>query len=133
MKLKELHKDISRYLKHDCYCPNEVYDVTGFFYNLVYEDAECKLLGDYPDRSDSGRVFLVATYNSDSKPILLNVWYNDECIEGMERYDLSEQNIDQIKKYWNGEIEAKDIEFSEKDTLIKSLNELMSISDLVMY
>lgn len=133
MKLKELHKDISRYLKHDCYCPNEVYDVTGFFYNLVYEDAECKLLGDYSDRKDSGRVFLVATYNSNSKPILINVWYNDERIEGMERYDLSEQNIDQMKKYWNGEIEPKDIEFSEKDDLIKSLNELMSISDLVMY
>ena len=30
MKLREVHKDVERYLAEDCYCPNEVYSVDGF-------------------------------------------------------------------------------------------------------
>lgn len=45
MKIKELHKDIERYLKYDCYCPNEIYSLDGYFYNNYYSEQECKLLG----------------------------------------------------------------------------------------
>lgn len=45
IKLKEAHKDIERYLKFDCYCPNEIYDMSGFFYQLFDPNDNCYLLG----------------------------------------------------------------------------------------
>ena len=45
MKIKELHEDIARYLDEDCYCPNEVYSLVGFFYHNYYSEQDCKLLG----------------------------------------------------------------------------------------
>lgn len=30
MKIKDLHKDIERYLEQDCYCPNEIYSFDEF-------------------------------------------------------------------------------------------------------
>lgn len=45
MKIKELHKDIERYLNEDCYCPNEVYSLDGLFYQNYYSEQDCKLLG----------------------------------------------------------------------------------------
>ena len=38
MKIKELHEDIERYLDEDCYCPNEVYALDGFFYQNYYPE-----------------------------------------------------------------------------------------------
>lgn len=44
MKIGELHSDIGRYLLEDCYCPNEIYDLTGFFYRCFAADDECTKL-----------------------------------------------------------------------------------------
>ena len=53
MLIKELHKDIERYLQHDFYCPNEIYTVGGFFYQSFYEDQECEKLGEKQIDNDS--------------------------------------------------------------------------------
>ena len=41
MKIKDLHNDIERYLREDCYCSNEIYGTDGFGYRLHYADDEC--------------------------------------------------------------------------------------------
>lgn len=131
MKLKEIHNDVERYLEEDCYCPNEVYSVDGFFYQLVYAGAEAEILGEY-QRGNDEKVFLVATENSDKKPILLNIWCDDKKVDNMERYELTENNIHQLKAFWKGEIKANEIHLSEMSRIKDDLKQMMSIADAVM-
>lgn len=127
--LKDLHKDIERYLQEDCYCPNEVYSVDGFCYMLVYADSECKLLGKFKSKYDSEDIFLVATTADKDKPILLNIWCNEEKVTGMERYQLTEHNINQMKDFFNGKIEI--VTLSEHDELLRQTQEILSLADCI--
>lgn len=129
MKLRELHPDVERYLEEDCYCPNEVYSVDGFGYMLVYADAECELLGKYTYYKEP--VLLVATY-AENTPILLNIFLNTDnrYVTGMERYDLTEHNISEIKDLLTGK--KNTIHLSEHDRLLKDTQRLLSLSDAVM-
>ena len=43
MKLKDI-ADMNDYLENRCYCPYEIYDMTGFFYELFYPETECTVL-----------------------------------------------------------------------------------------
>lgn len=42
MILKDVHKDMERYLEYDCYCPGEIYDVSGFSfrYSMLMRSVE---------------------------------------------------------------------------------------------
>lgn len=128
MKLKDIHADIERYLEEDCYCPNEVYSVDGFFYQIVYADAECELLGKYISK-EAEDVYLVASENSEKEPILLNIWCKNEKVVSMERYELTENNIVGMKNFWkNGTM----FTLSEMQELKKEVAKIMSISDAIM-
>ena len=129
MKLKDVHADVERYLKEDCYCPNEVYSVDGFFYEIVYADAECELLGEYHSRDSENKVYLVTTENSEKKPILLNIWYNGARVVAMERYELTENNIKGMKNFW---ITGAKFVLSEEQTIQKDISKIISISDAIM-
>lgn len=131
MKLNELHPDVERYLEEDCYCPNEVYSVDGFGYMLVYADAECELIGKYTYYKSGDPVLLVATYAEDT-PILLNIFLDTEgtSITGMERYDLTEHNINEIKALLTGK--KTSIHLSEYDRLLKNTQKILSIADVVL-
>ena len=128
MKLKDIHADIERYLKEDCYCPNEVYSVDGFFYQIVYADAECELLGKYISK-EADDVYLVATENSEKEPILLNIWCNGTRVVSMERYELTENNIKGMKNFWEN---GTTFTLSEMQELKKDVAEIMSTSDAIM-
>ena len=128
MKLKDIHADIERYLKEDCYCPNEVYSVDGFFYQIVYADAECELLGKYISE-EADDVYLVATENSEKEPILLNIWCKNEKVISMERYELTENNIVGMKNFWEN---GTKFTLSEMQELKKDVAKIMSISDAIM-
>lgn len=131
MKLNEVHKDIERYLAEDCYCANEVYSVDGFFFQLVYGDAECKVVGTYKDRNGEGDVTFVITASGSKHdcPILLNIWHTDEKVTSMERYDYSEENLKNIVRFFKGEIDS--VPLTEADDLNKSVAEILSIADAI--
>jgi hypothetical protein len=131
MKLNEVHKDIERYFAEDCYCPHEVYSVDGFCYQLVFGDAECKVIGTYPSKEDGEEITFVITASGESHdhPILLNIWHTAEKVTGMERYDYSEENLKNIVKYWEGKIET--VPLTEADKLNKTVTEILSIADAI--
>lgn len=131
MKLNEVHKDIERYLAEDCYCANEVYSVDGFFFQLVFGDAECKVVGTYKDRNGEGDVTFVITASGSKHdyPILLNIWHTDEKVTSMERYDYSEENLKNIVKYWEGKIDR--VPLTEGEALEKSVSEILSVADAI--
>ena len=79
MKIKDLHKDIERYLLNDCYCPHEVYSFDGFFYQLFYEDQECEKLGE--NKNDTQFRNVLKYYNiSENKFIEYLEGKNENCL-----------------------------------------------------
>ena len=133
MILKDVHKDIERYLEHDCYCPNEVYSVDGFFYQLVFADAECEVICTYPNMfKDDEEITFVVTFSGKKHdhPILLNIWHTSEQVTSMERYDYSEHNLDQILRYFKGEISK--VRLSEEEELEKSVSDMLKYADAIM-
>ena len=133
MILKDVHKDVERYLAEDCYCPNEVYSVDGFFYQLVFADAECKVIGTYPNplKYDEDITFVVtASGRNHDHPILLNIWHTADKVTSMERYDYSEHNLDQILRYFKGEINK--VRLSEEEELEKSVSDMLKYADAIM-
>ena len=126
--LKDYLPDIERYFKEDCYCPNEVYSVDGFGYRLVYADTPAKLLdeGEY-----NGKVLLFETLADRKDPILLNVWIEDNKVVETERYELSQENIDNIKKLLHDNTHK--FKLTEADDLAKSVKDILNLSNgLVM-
>lgn len=43
--LREIHADLERYLREDCYCPGEIYEPNGFFFQVFDANEPCRLLG----------------------------------------------------------------------------------------
>lgn len=130
MKLKEVHPDIERYLAEDCYCPNEVYSVDGFFFQYVFADAECKVIGTWHRDIDDVAFVVTASGKNHDHPILLNIWHKDGKVICMERYEYSEENMRNIVKLWNGEI--KRVRVTEADDLTKSVSEVLSAADAIL-
>ena len=133
MILKDVHKDVERYLAEDCYCPNEVYSVDGFGYLLVFADAECKVIGTYPNplKDDEEITFVVtASGRNHDHPILLNIWHTAEQVTSMERYEYSEHNLNEILRYFKGEIDR--VRLSEEEDLKKSVSDMLKYADAIM-
>lgn len=132
MILKDVHKDIERYLSEDCYCPNEVYSVDGFFFVLVYADAECELLGKYKDpRNEKQDVYMVATEDNNKRSLLLNIWVEGNKVKSMERYELTEENIKNIREFWESG-GKHEVVLTEMESLNKQVKEILSVADAVM-
>ena len=129
MKLKELVSDIERYFKEDCYCPNEVYSVDGFFFQLVFADAECEKLGEYD--YENSHVILVSTFSGSEydNPILMTIWVDGEKVTTCERYELTENNISEIKGVLEGKNEIAHL--SEHKKVKGELDKILAMCDAV--
>jgi hypothetical protein len=88
MKTRDLHNDIARYLQNDCYCPNEIYDESGFFFRCFTEDEECEILGKHEESEKSGEFIACISDNQ-----ILIFWTKGESVIDAIRYDATENNI----------------------------------------
>lgn len=129
MVLRDVHKDMERYLEYDCYCPGEIYDTSGFFFQVFKPEDECKEISrgaDYRDPEDT--VITVVCKNQ-----LINFWVRGDKITGAERYDATENNIRIMPLAIAGKLSPEDKldEFKPGETA-KSLNEILSMADAVL-
>lgn len=92
MKFKDVHPDVERYLAHDCYCPNEIYDPSGFFYMLFPADSECTIIAQNAKKS----ALLMTDKNN---PYIVILWHEGDTIENAEHLDGTENNLSFAKKY----------------------------------
>lgn len=135
MLIKELHKDIERYLHCDCYCPNEIYSFDGFFYQCFYEDQECEKLGE--KQTANGLIIGCVAYPENDekiKPqIVLFFIKDDKCVDAL-RYDATENNIKITKDILTNGINGRKFHFDEyeKDSTAKALKEVLSFADAIM-
>lgn len=135
MKIKDLHKDIERYLLDDCYCPHEIYSSDGFFYQLFYEDQECEKIGQNEDY-----IACVAHPGRDEniKPQLIFFYIDGEKCYDSIRYDATENNIEMAKILFEKGFEAllknggRKFDEYEPGAMAKSLKDILSIADAIM-
>lgn len=128
MLLKDVHDDIERYLENDCYCPGEIYDVSGFFFQLFKADEECKEISRGADyRNPDDTVITVVCRNQ-----LINFWVRDDKIMEAERYDATVHNIRIMPGVIAGTLKGVQIDEFKPGETAKSLNEILSMADAVL-
>ena len=133
MKLKDI-ADMKDYLETRCYCPYEIYDTSGFFYELFYPDTECTLL----ISGSMGKIhgaFVVAkperTGDYKPKEQIIYIEITDNMVDDCVRIDNTQNNRGQIEKFMNGEISKMAFDEYEDTKTKESLENLMSVADAI--
>lgn len=134
MKLKNI-ADMTDYLEHRCYCPYEIYDMSGFFYDLFTPEAECKILFQ-GERGDIHGTFVIASSdkshpNGEVKPQIIYIEHDGKTVHDCTRIDATDNNIDQVLRYMNGEIALMSIDEYNQGQTAKTLNEIMEFADAI--
>lgn len=125
-------EDMERFLNEDCYCPGEIYDPTGFFYQIFSANDECVLI----KRSDD-MTAVVATSKHATKPQAILFWHDDKDKPGhiidARRVDATENNIGILRSIVNGEkLDGRKFDEFNPGSTEKSLKEIARISNLVI-
>lgn len=131
MKLKDI-ADMEEYLENRCYCPYEIYDITGFFFNCFEPDVECELLAE-GERGPIHGTFVMAKpsrFNEGSLQIIY-IEHKDGYVDSCIRIDATENNKEQILKFLNGEIEQMHFDEYTGTKTEESLKEIFSIADAI--
>lgn len=129
MKLRELYYDMERYLKEDCYCPGEIYDVTGFFFKVYEGDDECAVI-----ESNKNITVCVADLDRDD-PQAIIFWHDgpDGRILAAQRVDATDNNIDILRTIAQGvKPEGRKLDEFKPGSTRKCLDEVLSMSDAIM-
>ena len=133
MKLKDI-ADMEDYLENRCYCPHEIYDLTGFFYNCFAPDTECELLAEGERGAIHGTFVLAkpSQFNEGTSQIIY-IEHRDGTVESCIRMDATENNKNQIVAFLNGDIEKMHIDEYADTKTEESLKEIFSIADAVCF
>lgn len=133
MKLKDI-ADMEDYLEDRCYCPHEIYDLSGFFYELFYPDTECTLL----ISGSMGKIhgtFVVAKPKKhvgyEPKEQIIYIEITDNMVDDCVRLDNTQNNREQIQKFMNGEIDVMSFDEYEAGSTQKNIDEIMSVADAI--
>lgn len=133
IRFAQVHPDVRRYLENDCYCQHEVYDLSGFFYQLFYPEDDVLVI----ERND--RMAAVIARPEDPKPQAIMVWYDSEepdrfgKILNMQRVDATENNIGILRSIVRGdEPDGRKLDEFKPGSTAKAINEVMSYADCVM-
>ena len=135
MKLKDI-ADMKDYLETRCYNPHEIYDLTGFFYNLFYPNTECEILASGNMGAIHGTFVITNSEpigNCKSEEQIIYIEITDGRVISCVRVDNTQNNRDQIQKFMNGEIDKMSINEYEDGATQRALEELLGIADMVCY
>ena len=125
MQLKDI-ANMEEYLENDCYCPGEIYDCTGFFFQIFNAEDSCKLLlkGSYKGEDVTAVI---------CKNQIICFWIeNNKKITDSVRYDATENNVSEIVLVLSGKKTTMKVDEFEKGKTEADLNKLMSIADAVI-
>ena len=127
MKLNDIG-NMEEYLQNDCYCPGEIYDVTGFFFRVFSKDDECEKLGEKKSKNDNQYIICVVC-----KDQIINFWIDNGKIKGAERYDATDNNI-RFMKLWLADksIDGMKINEFEDGKTERNLNEIMKYASAII-
>lgn len=134
MKFSDIHPDMGRYLREDCYCPGEIYDSTGFFYRVYGTDEECTLLA----KSDDMTAVIATTSchgKEDPTPQAILFWHDDGSgrIVGAQRFDATENNVGILRHVvQGGKPDGRKIDEFVPGQTESELSKMLDMCDFVM-
>lgn len=128
-QLREVHKDMTRYLAEDCYCPGEIYEPNGFCFGIYHDDDECVVV------EQNERMTVVVTDEERSQAIIF--WHDEADNPGRiidaQKVDATENNIGILVTIANGgKPDGRKIDEFEPGSTRKSLEKLFSIANAVI-
>ena len=127
MKLKDI-ANMESYLQNDCYCPGEIYDVTGFCFQIFDKEDECKKIGEKKSTKKGIIIICVACKNQ-----LINFWLDNNKIVNAERYDATENNIKLLKLFLAGKnTDGMHIDEFKGNSSARTLNDVLQSIDAIM-
>ena len=124
MKLKDI-ADMEDYLNDRCYCPYEIYDLSGFFYEIFEPDTECELLS---LRDEDAFVVVTSEYG---KQEIIHICLTDGKVDDCVRFDNTENNRKQVSDYVSGEIDTMHIDEYPETKTQESVEKLLLGADFV--
>ena len=98
MKLRDI-ADMKDYLENRCYCPYEIYDMTGFFFQRFKPETECVVFAK-GERGAIHGTFVFAKESDDSKLQIIYIEHTDNVVDSCVRLDATENNVNQILKFY---------------------------------
>ena len=125
--MKEIAKlgdipDMERYLREDCYCPGEIYDLSGFFYQVFKPEDEFRLIAE----SDE----MVAVTCGDQA---IMFWREGGKIVDAQRVDATGNNVGILRSIVAGEKpDGRKLDEFEPGSTRKAVDEVMGIADAIM-
>ena len=133
MRLGDVHEDMERYLAEDCYCPGEVYDLTGFFYEIFDVEDEVELV----ERSAVKTAVVRSTGKDEDRPQAVLFWHDDDRRPGRiveaQRIDATKNNVELLRSIVRGEEpKQKKVEEFKPGELVKAYREVLDMADAVM-
>jgi len=131
MKLKDI-ADMKDYLENRCYCPYEIYDMTGFFFQCFKPDVECEILAE-GERGAIHGTFVIAKPSAfgDGKAQIIYIEHEADVVLSCVRMDATENNKKQILAFLDGDIEKMHIDEYADTKTDEALREVFSIADAI--
>lgn len=130
MKLKDI-ADMEKYLENRCYCPYEIYDMTGFFFQCFKPDTECKFIAE-GERGAIHGTFVLAKADEDSKEQIVYIEHRNGIVETCTRFDATENNKHMVIDFMDGRINKMILdEYSDTNTK-EALSKIMDLADAII-
>ena len=130
MKLQDI-ADMKEYLENRCYCPYEIYDMTGFFFDWFKPETECEVLVEGKRNSIHG-TFVLAKSDNNSKLQIIYIEHTDYVVDSCVRFDATKNNVEQVLKFMRGEIDKMSFDEYADTKTVENLDELLSLADAIM-
>lgn len=130
MRLRDHIPDADRYLAHDCYCPGEVYDLTGFFYEVYSGDDWFTPLVRTGAFFDDGSETWVGICRGEFLIVMMDA--DGTRVENMQRVPIGPNNwrfFAEVVR--NGEV-VEGLHLDPGEDTMRSLRRLMSMSSGVV-
>lgn len=124
MKLRDI-ADMEDYLENRCYCPYEIYDLSGFFYQEFYPDMDCTLIGSCVRGAIHG-TFAIAGNQ------IIYIEISDNEVDSCIRIDATENNKRVILDFMAGKTDKMTFDEFEEGATEKAVNDILKHADAIM-
>lgn len=123
--------DMKEYLAHRCYCPGEIYDMTGIFFRIFTADTPCRLLCSGTMGSIHG-TFVIAKAKQSLEEEIIYIEIEDDIVHDCTRFDATENNISQVLQFMDGEIESMTIDEYNPGESRRAIDDILKNADAIM-
>ena len=124
MKLGDI-ADMEDYLEYRCYCPHEIYDLSGFFYQYFYPDMDCTLIISGVRGAIHGSFVIVGNQ-------IIYIEISDNKVDSCIRMDATENNKHVILDFMAGKTDKMTFDEFEEGATEKAVKDVLKYADAIM-